>query len=632
MPQRRTIASRDFRLGIMEKFYQPAAALGEESTLALILHITARSQWEQARRDGEFRADSLATEGFLHAATPEQVAWVARTFFQGQSDLVLLQIDTDRVCAPIRWESPPDSEERFPHIYGPLNLDAIVDVAPFEPAGARGHFLDELRTSFAQHAARPALIYRGQSFTFGALDRLAQRCAAWLRRLGVERGDRVAVITAEKWLFLIAHLGVLDAGAVSLPLNPRCTTDELRFFLEDSGAKVAIVSAERCAIVEDLRSSLPELCSVQADRAVGDLPEDRARMEAKAEDPCLILYSSGTTGRPKGVIHTHANLASSLHGLREGWRYAPDDVTVNLLPLFHIHGLSFATHLSWLAGACMIMEDAFHPRQSLETVGKGTVFMAIPTFYYTFLDRPEFREAVKGWGHVRLFTCGSAPIRPDVLAELESILGRPVINRYGMTEGHVITSLPLDGPWPRGSVGLPLQGIEVRVARGDGMEAPAEAVGSVQLRGPNLFRGYWRNPEATRAAFAAGWFDTGDLGQKDVNGFLTLVGRKHDLIITSGFNVYPQVVERVLNTCPGVRESAIVGVPDLLRGERVVAVIIRDDPALDEKRLRAYCSEHLVDYQRPVIYHFLDALPRNALGKVLRRELRDRLAGTEGVL
>jgi malonyl-CoA/methylmalonyl-CoA synthetase len=246
--------------------------------------------------------------------------------------------------------------------------------------------------------------------------------------------------------------------------------------------------------------------------------------------------------------------------------------------------------------------------------------MAVPTIYYRFLEQPEFRTAAKTWQRVRLFTCGSAPIRPDVLPELEAILGKPVINRYGMTEAFVITSLPLDGPWPAGSVGLPLPGIEVRIAAA----VPGE-VGAVQLRGPNLFREYWRKSEATQTAFASGWFDTGDLGFRDEAGLLTLVGRSNDLIITSGFNVYPQVVERVINACPGVRESAVVGVPDARRGERVVAIIVRADETLDEDRLRAFWNDRLIDYQRPKTVIFVDALPRNAMGKVLRRELRENV-------
>src|SRR5262249_40201075 len=215
------------------------------------------------------------------------------------------------------------------------------------------------------------------------------------------------------------------------------------------------------------------------------------------------------------------------------------------------------------------------------------------------------------------FTCGSAPIRAEVLPRLEEILGRPVINRYGMTEAHVITSLPLGGPWPQGSVGLPLRGVELQVVGDEGRPVPAGEVGRGRLRGPNWFQEYGRQPEATRQAFATGWFDTGDLGTRDAAGFLTLVGRSNDLIITNGYNVYPQVVERVINGCPGVRESAVIGVPDDRRGERVVAVVVPADPGLDEARLQAYLADRLVDYQRPRAVVFLGELPRNAMGKVL---------------
>jgi malonyl-CoA/methylmalonyl-CoA synthetase len=225
---------------------------------------------------------------------------------------------------------------------------------------------------------------------------------------------------------------------------------------------------------------------------------------------------------------------------------------------------------------------------------------------------------------MRLFTCGSAPIRAEVLPELEDVLGRPVINRYGMTEAYVISSLPLDGPWPRGSVGRALDGIELAVVGENGSPVGAGEVGTVAVRGPNLFRSYWRNPDATKAAMATSWFDTGDLGAVDALGFLTLVGRKNDLVITSGFNVYPQVVERVINECPGVRECAVIGLPDSQRGERVAAAVVRDDPALDETRLRAWWDGRLVSYQQPRTVLFVDALPRNSMGKVLRRELRDQ--------
>jgi malonyl-CoA/methylmalonyl-CoA synthetase len=404
----------------------------------------------------------------------------------------------------------------------------------------------------------------------------------------------------------------------------------MRFFLTDSGARMAIASPENCDLIEGLRTDVPDLHAIVSDDEVRDAPRrDFQEPSIHAEDPCLIMYSSGTTGWPKGVVHNHANISSSLEALRSCWRFSADDIVVNVLPLFHTHGLSFATHLSLLSGACLILEDNFDPLKTLEVIDRGTVFMAVPTIYYRFLEQPEFRKAAKSWSQVRLFTCGSAPIRPEVLPELESILGRPVINRYGMTEAHVITSLPLDGPWTRGSVGLPLNGIELRVEE-DLQQDPEVKVGTVLLRGPNLFREYWMQPEATRAAFRDGWFDTGDLGYVNGDGFLTLVGRKTDLIITKGFNVYPQVVERVINECPGVLESTVIGVPHKRSGEAVLAAVVRNDPALDEDRLRAHWNERLIHYQQPTTVVFVDSLPRNAMGKISRRQLRGEILKSMG--
>lgn len=486
-------------------------------------------------------------------------------------------------------------------------------------------FLEQLQTTFTNHARRPALVHQGATITFGELDERARRAAAWLQSLGVSPRDRVVLCTGNKLAFLAGHLATLYAGAISLPLNPRFTREELRFFLSDSGARVALVDDAVRPALESLRAELPELQAVVPDTTA--LQPHRLNFEPTAiaaDDPCLIIYSSGTTGWPKGIVHTHANLAAGLNVLRSCWKMTADDVVLNVLPLFHVHGLCFATLTTWLAGGCVLLDD-FDCRRTMTRLRECTIFMAVPTIYYRFLEAPTFRAEARHWSRVRLFTCGSAPIRAEVLPELESILGRPIINRYGMTEAFVITSLPLDGPWPQGSVGLPLDGIELRVVP-DSLEPDAQArVGAVQIRGPNLFREYWRQPDATRAAFATGWFDTGDLGFRDENGFLTLVGRKHDLIITSGFNVYPQVVERTINSCPGVRESAVFGVPDPRKGERVVAVVERDDPTLDETRLLDFLCERLVDYQRPRDIVFVEALPRNAMGKVLRRELRERI-------
>ena len=489
------------------------------------------------------------------------------------------------------------------------------------------HFLDELRTTFANRAAHAALRYRGRSYSYGEIDRLARHAAALLQGRGLEKGDPVLLWTPARLPFLVAHLGVLYGGGISLPLNPRFTAEEMRHFLRDSGSRLAVVGADQRAALEDLRPESPELRELVPDAEVAAAPAASFREPLlHGEDGCLLIYSSGTTGWPKGILHTHANLAASLRALGACWRFTPEDVVVNVLPLFHIHGLSFATQLTLLTGGCVALEDAFHPPATMEAIGRGTVFMAVPTIYYRFLEQPEFPTVARSWRDLRLCTCGSAPIRPEVLPRLQEILGRPIINRYGMSEAHVITSLPLEGPWPAGSVGRPLDGIELRIVKEEGQGTEAGEVGAVQIRGPNLFRAYWRNPEATRKVFASGWFDTGDLGLLDAQGFLTLAGRSNDLIITSGYNVYPQVVERVLNSCPGVRESAVVGASDRLRGESVAAFVVRDDPTLDEARLRDFCGERLIDYQRPATIVFVDALPRNALGKVLLTELRSRLA------
>jgi malonyl-CoA/methylmalonyl-CoA synthetase len=494
--------------------------------------------------------------------------------------------------------------------------DKLVDVTR--------HFLSELRTVFESQAARPALAYGGRVFSYGELDAESRQWAGRLQQRGVEPSDRVALYTAEKLPFLFTHLGVLYAGAVPLPLNPRFTREEMRYFLTDSDARMVIVGAEQRPLIETLALELPHPPLVQAD--VDDFAPGSFRdVPIGSEDPCLILYSSGTTGWPKGVVHTHAGVAGSLRALQACWSMSHDDIVLNVLPLFHIHGLAFATHLTWLSGGCIRIEDSFEVEQTLAAIGQSTVFMAVPPIYYRLLESAGFRTAATSWGQQRLFTCGSAPLRPEVLPELEGILQRPVINRYGMTESYVITSLPLSGPWPSGSVGLPLEGIDRKVVRSDGGEVEVGEVGSVLIRGANLFREYWRKPDATRAAFSDGWFDTGDLGSLDGHGFLTLVGRKNDLIITSGYNVYPQVVERVVGECPGVRECAAFGVPDRDRGERVAVAIVASDSALDEAQIRAWCGDRLVHYQQPKTYVFVDALPRNSLGKVLRRELTARI-------
>jgi malonyl-CoA/methylmalonyl-CoA synthetase len=485
-------------------------------------------------------------------------------------------------------------------------------------------FLAHLRRSFAVHSSRVALEFARRSYRFCELEASAERIAALFQAQGLSRGDRIVLVLEAKEPLLLAYLGALWAGLVPITVNPESKPIELAYFLRDSAARGLVVEASTASVVDSLN---PPPCIVHAaDLLHRPAPQRYRAWDASAEDPALILYSSGTTGEPKGVVHTQANLDRAVSAIAQAWRFAPDDVLANVLPLFHIHGLSFASNVSLVSGSTMVVADRFHPLRVLDLIERATVFMGVPPYYYALLKRHEFRQRARRWHRLRLVTSGSAPVRAEVLPKLESILGRPVINRYGMTECHVLTSLPLDGPWPHGSVGIPLDGIELAVQSEADQPCTNGEVGRVYARGPNLFREYWNRPEATAASFdRGGWFDTGDLGTLDPAGFLTLVGRSNDLIIVGGLNVYPAIVERALGECPGIRESAVVGVPDPERGERVAAFVVTDDQTLDAKRIRDYCHSRLTDYQCPSRVEIVPSLPRNSMGKVLKRELRERL-------
>jgi malonyl-CoA/methylmalonyl-CoA synthetase len=489
-------------------------------------------------------------------------------------------------------------------------------------------FVELLRAQFEQNADKHALVHRDKPLTFGQLELHAERVGASLRTAGMQKGDRVILYMPQKLPFLLLHLGIILNGGVSLPLNFAFTAEEMLYYLNDSSARFVFATGDQANRIDSIKDRCPQLKAVlNPNNAIsGDRCTISRQTTPAPSDDCFMLYSSGTTGKPKGVVHTHQNLAASLIALKTSWRFTSDDVLLNVLPLFHIHGLSFAAHLSLISGSTMLMEDRFHPLKTMDRIGDATVFMAVPTLYYAFLRRREFREKAKHWQKVRLFTCGSAPIRPEVLPELESILNAPLINRYGMTESHVITSLPLDGPFPRGSVGLPLDGIDLKLVAEDGTDPSAPmGVGEVKIRGKNLFDRYWNRPDASDDDLdPQGFFATGDLGYLDANGFLTLVGRKKDLIICSGLNVYPPVVEAVLNSFPQVREAAVIGVADALRGEKVVAVLVPEGE-IDINELQEHCKKRLAHYQIPTRYELIDALPRNTMGKILKRVLKDKL-------
>ncbi|GBD35506.1 Long-chain-fatty-acid--CoA ligase [bacterium HR36] len=436
----------------------------------------------------------------------------------------------------------------------------------------------------------------------------------------------MVIFTHDKYLTLVAHFAAMFTAAIPIPINPKAAPAELRLYLEDSAARFLIIGQEQAAIAASVVSSLGNPPAIGCDFDLVAASSNQARITIPtADSPALMIYTSGTTGQPKAVVHTYANLSAGLSTLAETWHISPADAVLDVLPLFHVHGLCFAAQTTLLAGGCLLLEDRFELEQTANSLQDATVFMAVPTIYYRFLECAEFPKLAQRWQSVRLYTCGSAPVRPEVLPNLAAILGKPIINRYGMSEALVIASVPLQGPYPVGSVGLPLRGVEWRLIRDTSQQSTNTEVGEIAVRGPHLFREYWRRPELTRERIREGWFYTGDYGYLDEQGFLYLVGRRDDLIITSGFNVYPQTVEQAINSYPGVRESVVVGLPDRMRGEIVAAVVVTEEAKITEANLQNYLRDKLSGYQVPRIIRIVPSIPRNALGKILRQQIREYL-------
>jgi len=439
----------------------------------------------------------------------------------------------------------------------------------------------------------------GEELTYGEARRSSGRLADSLARLGVTRGDRVAVHLPKSPLVILLYLACVRAGAVLVPLNPAYTDAEVDHLLGDADPKVVFADQDTLA------------------DALARGREDEPEAILGPSDLAAILYTSGTTGRPKGAMLTHGNLASNAATLSRLWAFGPEDVLVHALPVFHMHGLFVATNCVLASGARMLFLPKFDAGQVCEALPSGTVFMGVPTYYTRLLDVVSLDQSRVG--HVRLFISGSAPLPPGVFDRFRERTGHAILERYGMTETSMISSNPLVGERRPGAVGRPLPGVEVRLA-GDG------DVGEIEVRGPNVFPGYWRQGE--RSDFSPdGFFRTGDLGRFDADGYLRIVGRTKDLVISGGLNVYPVEVEAALDAVDGVAESAVIGVPDSDLGEIVVAVVVADPGAtLDPDALRQATRTHLAGFKVPRRVEVVDALPRNAMGKVEKAALRARYA------
>ncbi|MDN2566111.1 malonyl-CoA synthase [Aquibium sp. A9E412] len=504
------------------------------------------------------------------------------------------------------------------------------------------HLSAALGLGRADRAERPfASLADGRRYSYGDVDAVSARFAEALRGLGVKPGDRVAVQVEKSIEAVMLILGTIRAGAAILPLNTGYTTAEIEYFVGNAEPALLVCDPARDAalrpVAEAAGARLETLGVWRDDGAAHGsllalLPETAAGFAETPRGPddlAAILYTSGTTGRSKGAMMSHENLASNALTLKDYWRFTADDVLIHALPIFHTHGLFVATNVVLAAGASMLFRERFEPQSVLDDMAAGaTALMGVPTFYTRLLEEPGLtRQAAAG---MRVFISGSAPLLAETHDRWHARTGHAILERYGMTETGMNTSNPYDGERRAGTVGFPLPGVEVIVTDpASGARLPDGQIGMLEVRGPNVFSGYWRMPEKTAEELRAnGFFITGDLGTIDARGYVSIVGRSKDLVISGGYNVYPKEVEGVIDALPGVAESAVIGLPHPDFGEGVTAVVVRADPALTEQAVVAGLAEALARFKQPKRVFFVDALPRNTMGKVQKAALRERYADT----
>ncbi|MFU8882689.1 MAG: malonate--CoA ligase [Rhodobacterales bacterium] len=459
---------------------------------------------------------------------------------------------------------------------------------------------------------------------------MVHRVANALVASGVQPGDRIAVQINKSPMALAIYGGAVAAGAIFLPLNTAYTAAEIDYFVGNAAPKLLLADGARAdglAPVAQAHGATLMVVNGDGSGSFADLAAGQSDqftpVERGPDDLAAFLYTSGTTGRSKGAMLTHRNLLSNAQVLTDEWRFTADDVLLHALPIFHTHGLFVATNISLLAGGAMIFLPGLNMDDMIRLMPRATAMMGVPTFYTRLLDDPRFDAELTA--HMRLFVSGSAPLLAETHVQFEQRTGHRILERYGMTETNMNTSNPYDGDRRAGTVGLPLPGVEVIVADpATGAPLPQGEVGMIEVRGPNVFKGYWQMPEKTAEELReSGFFITGDLGQFDADGYLSIVGRQKDLIITGGFNVYPKEVELILDDQPGVLESAVVGVPHPDFGEAVLGVIVAEPgQSPDLAAIDAVLRDSLARFKQPKALELVDVLPRNTMGKVQKNELR----------
>ena len=476
---------------------------------------------------------------------------------------------------------------------------------------------------------------QGLAYSWRDLERGTAMIANLLQSLGLEEGARIAVQVEKSVEAMMLYLAALRAGYVFLPLNTAYQKAEIEYFVGNAEPAVVVCSPGNFGWVSKIafQAGTRHVYTLGDDRT-GSLLERAAKqpdthqvVERGADDLAAILYTSGTTGRSKGAMLTHGNLLSNARVLKDYWGWTRGDVLIHALPIFHVHGLFVALHGALLNGSKMLWFAKFDPRKVVEALPRATVFMGVPTLYTRLLAEPGLtKEAVR---NMRLFVSGSAPLLLETFNEWKERTGHTILERYGMSETVMLTSNPYDakdGERRGGTVGFPLPGVQLRVRGDDGQDLPPGEIGGIQVKGPGVFKGYWRMPEKTKEEFTAdGWFRTGDVGKVDARGYVTIVGRSKDLIISGGYNVYPAEIEGYLNDLPGVAESAVVGVPHPDFGEVGVAIVIpKPGVQIDSDQLIATLKSQLANFKIPKRCFVVRELPRNTMGKVQKNLLRDQ--------
>ena len=472
---------------------------------------------------------------------------------------------------------------------------------------------------------------KGRQVSYLELNDASARIANCLLESGASPGDRITVQVEKSVESIFLYLACLRSGLVYHPLNTAYKSSELSFFIENAEPTIVVCSTEAIDTYKSIASKegIKALLTLDSDGS-GTLMQEAARFssncetkQCKGSETAALLYSSGTTGQPKGIVLSHDNLLINGETLVNTWGFSSSDRLLHMLPIYHVHGLFVGLNTIFLSGASMIWCEGFNAEEAIENLPDCTVMMGVPTYYTRLLSNSKLKKEC--CSNMRLFISGSAPLLKETFDNFQDKTGHTILERYGMTETGMNTSNPLNGERRAGTVGLPLSGVTVRVVDESGEGMATYETGDLQIKGPNVFSGYWRMPDKSAEDFTDdGFFNTGDKGTIDSDGYVSIVGREKDMIITGGLNVYPKEIELIIDEIHGVKESAVVGVADSDFGEAVIAVIVSDGSTLNEEKITSICKAQLANFKVPKRICFIEDLPRNAMGKIQKNLLRDR--------